>query len=77
MASDAADIYTAKVLAWYAEQPSRLDYADQWIADTGADSADDVAGHLFAGQAYCIEQMLHGLIDACEAQAVKLAEVMA
>lgn len=77
MASDAADIYHSKLLKWYADDPSRLAYVDEWIADTGADSADDVAGHLFAGQTYCIEQMLHGLIDACEAQAAKLSEVVA
>ena len=73
IASDAADIYTAKVLAWYAERPGRLDYADQWIEDNGINSVDGgTLGHLMAGQTYCIEQMLHCLIDACEAQAAKL-----
>lgn len=76
VASDAADIYTADVMAWYSARPSRLDYADQWINDTGVDSVDGgLLGHLMAGQAYCIEQMLHCIIDACEVRAHEMALV--
>ena len=67
IASDAATPYHAELLRWYADQPRRLCYADDWATDYGADAADSISGHLMAGQAYCIEQMLHGLIDACEA----------
>lgn len=74
IASDAADIYTSDVLRWYADHPCRLSYADEWINDTGIDSVDGgILGHLMAGQTYCIEQMLHGLIDACEARQAELA----
>lgn len=75
IASDASTVYTSDLLNWYADRPGRIDYADEWIRDTGTDSVDGgILGHLFAGQTYCIEQMLHGLIDACEARAGELVE---
>lgn len=78
IASDATMVYHRDILRWYADLPSRLDYADSWIADTGTDSVDGgIAGHLYAGQTYCIEQILHGLIDACEAAQAALVEVAA
>lgn len=77
IASDATTPYTGQLLAWYADRTSRIDYADQWISDNGIDSVDGgIVGHLFAGQTYCIEQMLHCIIDACEAQAAKLAQLV-
>lgn len=75
IASDAGTIYHAELLRWYAESPGRLDYADSWLSDTGIDSADGgIAGHLYAGQTYCIEQMLHCLVDACEAAQAAMIE---
>ena len=76
VASDATTCYIGPLLAWYADRPGRLDYANEWLNDCGIDSVDDgINGHLFSGQTYCIEQMLHGIIDACEARSVELINV--
>lgn len=75
IASDATSPYHSDLLAWYADRPGRLSYADDWVIDYGIDSIDGgIGGHLMAGQSYCIEQMLHGLIDACEARQAELVE---
>jgi hypothetical protein len=77
IASDATTSFTADLLSWYADRPSRTEYADQWISDTGIDSVDGgIIGHLFAGQTYCIEQMLHCIIDDCEARDADLAQLV-
>lgn len=67
-----ADIYTGKLLNWYAELPSRLDYCDQYREQFGADAADTTLSHLMAAQAYAIEQMIHVILNACEARAVEI-----
>jgi len=67
-----ADIYTGKLLNWYAEMPSRLDYCDQYREAFGADAADTTLSHLMAAQAYAIEQMIHVILNACEARAVEI-----
>lgn len=67
-----ADIYTGRLLNWYAEMPSRLDYCDQYRETFGADAADTTLSHLMAAQAYAIEQMIHVILNACEARAVEV-----
>ena len=67
-----ADIYTGQLLNWYAELPSRLDYCDQYRKQFGADAADTTLSHLMAAQAYAIEQMIHVILNACEARAVEI-----
>jgi hypothetical protein len=66
-----ADIYTGQVLNWYAEHSSRLDYCEQYREQFGADAADTTLSHLMAAQAYAIEQMIHVILNACEARAVE------
>ena len=78
IADNLADIYNGAILAWYADMPSRISYADQWISDAGIESSDNgIIGHLGAGQVYCIEQMAHDLIDACEAAQAAMVEAAA
>lgn len=73
ISSDATTPYHGKLLAWYAERPGRLEYANEWVNDYGVDSIEGgIGAHLMLGQSYCIEQMLHGIIDACEARSVEL-----
>ena len=67
-----ADIYTGQLLNWYSETPSRLDYCDQYREQFGADAADTTLSHLMAAQAYAIEQMIHVILNACEARAVEI-----
>ena len=67
-----ADIYTGQLLNWYAELPSRLDYCDRYRDEFGADAADTTLSHLMAAQAYAIEQMIHMILNACEARAVEI-----
>ena len=67
-----ADIYTGQLLNWYAELPSRLDYCDRYRDEFGADAADTTLSHLMAAQAYAIEQMIHVILNACEARAVEI-----
>jgi len=67
--------YTGKVLSWYSEIPSRLDYCDQYKEEFGSDAADTVMLLLYAGHAFAIERMIHTIISACEARSLELFPV--
>ena len=75
-AMEAADalsfVYTGQILGWYAEQPSRLNYCDQYIEEFGANATDSTALLLGAGQAYAIEKMIYKIIDGCMARCVEV-----
>jgi len=50
VAEELSTVYTGELLAWYAETPSRLSYADEAREELGTGSADDVGGMLQLGQ---------------------------
>jgi hypothetical protein len=68
LAESQSTVYTSELLSWYAERPSRLDYADQaeenmgYGHDPGAITGD----RLHLGHYYAIQQMAELLISACE-----------
>jgi hypothetical protein len=70
-------IYTSDLLAWYAERPSRLDYADQAEEELGRDPGASIGDRLHLGHHYAIEQMAQVLISACEVRAQQMQEVTA
>lgn len=72
LADNLATAYTGQLLNWYAEMPARLDYCDQYRQAFGADAADTTLLLLMAAQAYAIEQMIHIILNACEARAVEI-----
>jgi hypothetical protein len=72
LADTLSSIYTAEILSWYAEIPSRLDYCDQYQQDFGNSATDSTGLLLGAAQAYAIEQMVQVILNACEARAVEI-----
>jgi hypothetical protein len=78
-AMEAADgmayIYTGQILEWYNADASRLSYCDQYAEEFGHDAADTTTLLLGAGHTLAIEQMIHQIINACEARAVELFPV--
>jgi len=78
-AMEAADgmsyIYTGQLLQWYTADQSRLSYCDQYREEFGAEATESTGMLLSAGHAYAIEQIIHQVINACEARAVELFPV--
>lgn len=58
------DVYTSDLLSWYANNVSRLGYADQAAKEWG--QSDDIDGQLRDGQAFAINQMFNALLWAIE-----------
>jgi hypothetical protein len=66
VAEDLCTVYTSELLAWYAEIPSRLAYADDAREELGTGSADDVAGMLHLGQWLAAHRGALALFSALE-----------
>jgi hypothetical protein len=67
VAEELSTVCTGELLAWYAETPSRLSYADDAREELGTGSADDVGGMLQLGQWLAAQRGALALFSALEA----------
>jgi hypothetical protein len=67
VAEELSTVYTAELLSWYAEIPSRLSYADDAREELGAGAADDIGGDLHCGMWLAAQRGALALFSALEA----------